>query len=214
MSGVDGDDPADGGPDDAPERAGHRGEQPSGEDVRVEELAELLETLDELEDTADSEAERAAVADARRHALRLSRAPAVFGNVITGFDRSDAAEAFLGAVLFGIPMMVEGGTNEVGAFLAANPLLLAATVVADVALVIGIVYVADIQEVVVRDAFFGVVPRRLVGVVGIAFGTALALTTAWGRVDWADPSVAFATAVVAAVPMAIGAALGDILPGS
>jgi len=192
----------------------HRAGDAPDEDDHVEELADLLDSLEDLEAGADTDEEREAVEEARRSALRLSRAPAVFGNVITGFDRSDAAEAFLGAVLFGIPMMVEGGTNEVGEFLAAHPLLLSATVVGDVALVVGIVYVADIQEVVVRDAFFGVVPRRMVGVLGISFGMALALTTAWGRVDWAEPGVALATAVVAAVPMAIGAALGDILPGS
>jgi hypothetical protein len=38
--------------------------------------------------------------------------------------------------------------------------------------------------------------------------------TAWGRVDWAAPELAVATIVVAWMPMAIGAALGDILPGT
>jgi hypothetical protein len=38
--------------------------------------------------------------------------------------------------------------------------------------------------------------------------------TAWGRVDWARPVVAFSQVAVAFGPMAVGAALGDILPGS
>jgi len=60
----------------------------------------------------------------------------------------------------------------------------------------------------------GVLPRRLVGVLGVATVTAVALFTAWGRVDWTEPWLATSQVVVAIVPMAIGAALGDILPGS
>jgi len=40
----------------------------------------------------------------------------VFGRTVIGFDRTDLSEALLGSVLFGIPMMVEGGTQEVGEF--------------------------------------------------------------------------------------------------
>jgi hypothetical protein len=44
--------------------------------------------------------------------------------------------------------------------------------------------------------------------------TALVMMTVWGRVSWSEPWLAFCTVSVAFVPMAIGAALGDILPGS
>jgi hypothetical protein len=37
--------------------------------------------------------------------------------------------------------------------------------------------------------------------------------TAWGRVEWAQPWLAVCQISVAWVPMAIGAALGDLLPG-
>jgi hypothetical protein len=40
------------------------------------------------------------------------------------------------------------------------------------------------------------------------------MLTAWGRIDWSRPVVALANVVVAFVPMSIGAALGDIIPGS
>ncbi len=180
----------------------------------VEELAELLEDLDELEEMSDSPEEREKVRETRRHAIRTVRAPATFGRVIRGFDRSDAAEALLGSVLFGIPMMVEDGTFAVGEYVAAHPPYFAGTALFGIAMVVGILYVADIQDVQVHEPLLGVVPRRLVGVLAIALVTATALATAWGRVDWADPTVAFAQVVVAAVPMAIGGALGDILPGS
>jgi uncharacterized membrane protein len=138
----------------------------------------------------------------------------VFGRVIYGYDLADAAEALLGALLFGIPMAVEGGTRDAGRFLAARPPLLAGTAAFAVLMVVGILYVTDIQDVRVYKPLFGVVPRRLVGVTLISFVTAGVLVTAWGLVDGAGPRVTLGTTVVAFVPMAIGAALGDILPGS
>jgi uncharacterized membrane protein len=140
--------------------------------------------------------------------------PDFFGQVIRGYDRADLAESLLGALLFGIPMFVEGGTNEVGAFVATHPLYLLGTHVLALAIVISIIYVADFQDVRVHRPFLGVVPRRLVGVMSVSFLTAVVMMTMWGRVSWTDPWLAISTISVAFVPMAIGAALGDILPGS
>ncbi|WP_201289534.1 DUF2391 family protein [Halobaculum saliterrae] len=177
----------------------------------VEDLIEELETLEEVVDDTD---ERRKVRGAMRTARELAAPkPSVFGKVVRGFDRGDIAEAFLGSVLFGIPMLVEGGTTEVGAYLSSHPAYLAGTAVATILLVVGIVYVADFQDVRVHRPFLGVVPRRLVGVLGVAVLTAVVGLTAWGRIDWADPAVALGSALVAAVPMAVGAALGDLLPG-
>jgi uncharacterized membrane protein len=134
--------------------------------------------------------------------------------VIRGYDRGDLAEALLGSFLFGIPMAVEGGTQEVGEFLVARPLYLGATVLFGVGLVIGIIYVADFQDVRIHKPILGVIPRRLAGVVGVSLTMAVVLLTGWGRVDWAAPALAVANVVVAFVPMSVGAALGDILPGS
>lgn len=130
-----------------------------------------------------------------------------------GFDRGDVAEALVGRVVFGIPMLVEGGTLEVGAFIATRLGYYAATLSFGVTLMIGILYVAEIQGVRVHRPLFGVVPRRLVGVLGVAFLTALATMIVWGRVDWAEPTVAFSQVTVCFVAVFIGAAFGDILPG-
>lgn len=176
------------------------------------DIEDLLEELEELEETVDSRAERRQVREAMRVARRVRGG--VFGRVIHGYDAADAAESLLGALLFGIPMAVEGGTNEAGVFLAGTPPLLAGTAVFAVLTVVGILYVTDIQDVRIYKPLLGVIPRRLVGVTAIAFVAAVVLLTAWGRVDWADPLVALGTVVVAFVPMSIGAALGDILPGS
>jgi len=184
-------------------------------DDEDEEMQRLLAEFDALAKTVDTPEERDQVRAARNAAVVAAQDDdEIFGQVIKGYDRADLAEAFLGSLLFGIPMFVEGGTNEVGAFLAAHPISLVGTVVGAVGLIVGILYVADIQDVRVYKPILGIVPRRLAGTIGVSFGTALVMMTAWGRVAWADPLLAFATVVAAFVPMSIGAALGDILPGS
>ena len=189
-----------------------------GPKVEIDEnddgLRDLLSEFDALAETVDSPEERERVRAARNAAVVAANDDDVFGQVIKGYDRADVAEAFVGSLLFGIPMFVEGGTNEVGEFLAATPIALVGTVVGAIVLVIGILYVAEIQDVRVYKPLLGFIPRRLVGVLGVSFVTALVMMTAWGRVAWVDPLLAFATVVAAFVPMSVGAALGDILPGS
>ncbi|MEE6210527.1 DUF2391 family protein [Salarchaeum sp. III] len=183
------------------------------------ELDQLFDELEALEATVDEDA-RERVAAARDAAEDVEDEVAsledrgAFGNVIHGYDRADIAETFLGSLLFGIPMAVESGTTEVGAFFATHPVFLLGTVAATLAVAHGVLYVADIQDVRVKDPLFGLVPRRFAGVVTVSLGTAVVLLTAWGRIDWDDPAVALGACVAAFFPMAIGAALGDILPGS
>lgn len=177
-------------------------------------MGELFDELEELEGMVRSDEARDQVRETMRVAMEASENAGPFGRVVRGFGREDVAEALLGSVLFGIPMAVEGGTQEVGLFIAARPVFLVGTFLFTLALTIGIIYVADLQDVRVTNPIFGVIPRRLVGVFGVSLITAVVLMTAWGRVDWAEPLVATADVVVAFVPMSIGAALGDLLPGS
>ncbi|WP_323675026.1 DUF2391 domain-containing protein [Halorubellus sp. PRR65] len=177
------------------------------------DMGDLYDELESLADAVDDPAERERVAAAMRTAAAVEPV-GVFGRIVREFDRGDAAEALLGSALFGIPMLVEGGTGEVGEFLATHPLSVAATYAFTVAAVVGILYVSDIQDVRVTHRLFGIVPRRLAGVLGISLAFAVVSMTAWGRVDWTTPVVAIAAISVAWVPMAIGAALGDILPGT
>lgn len=162
------------------------GDRAADEEPTVDDLLDQLETLEEVVD--DSE-ERRKVRDAMLTATKLSQ-PTVFGRVVRGFDRGDIAEALLGSVIFGVPMLVEGGTQEVGEFLAAHPVYMVGTVAFTVAVVVGIVYVADFQDVRVEDPILGVVPRRLVGVFGVAVVVAVLGLTAWGRLSWAEPTIA------------------------
>lgn len=195
---------------DGPRSAGAGGESESPPEEP--DIEDLLEELEDLEESVDSPEEVEQVREAMRVARRVRKG--VFGRVIHGYDLGDVAESVLGALLFGIPMAVEGGTTEVGAFFVTHPPLLVATGAFAVLSTAGIIYVADFQDVRVRRQILGVVPRRLAGIVSISFLTAVGLLTAWGRVDWGEPLLALATVVVAFLPMSIGAALGDILPGS
>ncbi len=176
-------------------------------------LGDLLDELDEYEASLTDPARRQRIQEIIETATEIEE-PAVFGRTIVGFDRADLMEAMLGALLFGIPMMVEGGTQEVGAFVATRPIYLVGTLAFAVATTVGILYVAEFQDVRIYKPILGFVPRRLLGVVGVSLVLSLVMSTAWGRVEWAEPWLAFCTCVVAFVPMAIGAALGDILPGS
>ncbi|WP_181687259.1 DUF2391 domain-containing protein [Halorhabdus salina] len=185
----------------------------SGESTVEPDIADLVEQLDELEDTVDSPEERERVDSVRETALSVSRQGS-FGRVIAGFDRADASEALLGSVLFGIPMFVEGGTSEVGAYLATRPHFLVGTAGFTFALVYGILYVAEIQDVRVKKRLLGIVPHRFAGVLFIASATALVLMTMWGRLTFSEPLVALGELAAAILPMAVGGALGDILPGS
>jgi len=180
-------------------------------DAEDPEMTDLMAELAELQSTVDSPAEREQVRETMEMAMQVNR-PGVFGRVVRGFDTGDVAEALLGSIIFGIPMFVEGGTLEIGAYLADHPPLMGVTVGFTVVLVVGILYVADIQDVRVTDPFFGVLPRRLVGVLGVSLLTAVGLMTLWGRVDWADPWLAACNVAVAYLPMAVGSALGDLLP--
>lgn len=178
------------------------------------DVGDIFDELEELAATVDSAEERRQVEAVMDLASEATHSDAAFGRVIWGFDRADASEALLGALLFGIPMAVEGGTQEIGAFLAGHPLLLAGTGLAAISITIGVLYVAEIQDVRVKNRLFGIVPYRLAGVLTVSFLLAVTMLTGWGRVDWSEPVVALANVVVAFVPMSLGAALGDILPGS
>ncbi|WP_254762738.1 DUF2391 family protein [Natrinema marinum] len=179
------------------------------EQPTIDDVYEQLEALEETVDTAD---ERTEVRRTMRLVDRLSHNAAV-GKVITEFTRKDKAEAFVGSVIVGLPMLVEDGVITVGTHLAAHPALLLANLAFTAALVVGILYVADFREVQIHDPYVGVVPRRPVWVLVIAFATAAGLLTLWGRVRWSEPWLALCQASVVFTAMAIGGSLGDILPG-
>ncbi|WP_440766852.1 DUF2391 family protein [Natronorubrum sp. DTA7] len=181
----------------------------TSDDPTLDDLYEQLETLAETVDDPD---ERTEVRRTMRLADRLSH-NGVVNRVITQFTGKDKAEAFVGSVIIGLPMLVEDGVIDIGAFLATTPAFFAVNIALAVSLVVGILYVADFREVQIHNPYFGLVPRRPVWVLGIAFVTATAMMTLWGRVAWNEPWVNLCQVSVVFTAMAIGGSLGDIIPG-
>ncbi|MDG5775576.1 DUF2391 domain-containing protein [Haloarculaceae archaeon H-GB1-1] len=183
------------------------------------DVDDLLADLEALATEVDSHAERQRVRQSIRLARRVDADDGVFDQYIRKYTRDDVAESFAGAVLFSIPLLVEDGVSAIaGHFLSATvagfPLYYAGNVAFVFVLVSGVLYWSDIQNVEVYRPLFGVVPRRLVGVLVVSFLTAAVLLTLWGRVGaWRQPDVALARIVVVWTVASLGASLGDILPG-
>jgi uncharacterized membrane protein len=176
------------------------------------DMADVLDDLADLEEAVDSPEEREQVREAMRTARRASR-PRPIGRIRDSFGTRDLGEALVGSFVFGMPMIVEGGTNEVGEHIADSVALILATAAFGLLLVLGILWAAEFEKVE-SDFFLGVVPVRLVGILGVAGTTALVLMTMWGRVDWAQPWTAGSQTLVTAIVMAVGASLGDVIPES
>lgn len=84
-----------------------------------------------------------------------------------------------------------------------------------VTLTTGLLYYTDIREVHVTRSILGVAPRRLVGVLAVAAVVAAGMLFTWGRLHEGTPTTAERLSRVTVVwsAAALGAALGDILPG-
>lgn len=173
-------------------------------------IGDVFEELEELEGIVDSHEEREQVRETMR-TLHRARDRTGLGRLKSAFGTRDAGEALVGSFLIGIPMIVEEGTLEVGRFIADTPLYFGLTVAFGMALTLGILHAARFQEIE-ADLLYGVVPVRLVSILTIAVVMAFGLMTIWGRVDWAEPWIAVGQSTVTALVMAVGAAIGDILP--
>lgn len=175
-----------------------------------DQLEQTIETLEELEEQTDAKRKRRLIREALKHARKASARPV--RGAIRGFGWRDVAEAFVGSLVVGIPMLAEGGTLEIGAYLAGHPAHLAGTVLLGFGALIGLLYGTKFRRVEVVNPIFGFIPRRVVGIVAVASVTSFLLMAGWGRVDWSDPGVAWSQITFLAVIMSIGAAISDIVP--
>lgn len=182
------------------------------------DVDDLLDQLQELQQTVDSPDEQREVTEAMHLAARLSTG-GVLGEHIQKYTTRDVAEAFVGAVIFAVPLLVEDGVNDIAAHfvnaqVAGIPLFFLGNAAFVATMTYGLVYWADIQNVEKQKPLFGVLPRRLVGILTVSFTTAAVMMILWGRVDiQGDPFVAVARVSVVWAIASFGAALGDILPG-
>ncbi|CDK40831.1 unknown [Halorubrum sp. DM2] len=183
------------------------------------DIDDLLAKLDALSDTVDEGHEREKV---RQTISLVERMPgrAAFAERITKYTSRDLAESFVGAVLFALPLLVEGGVFEIAAWFAAItvagvPVLLFAHVGFVFAAVAGLLYFADFRQIVIRHPILGIIPRRYAGVLLVSLTTSTVMLLFWGRLHEGDPTAVERLGRIAVVwaAAAFGAGLGDILPG-
>ncbi len=197
-------------------------ERTDGEDVHgpaEPDVDDLLAKLDALSDTVDDPHEREKV---RQTISLVERMPGstAFAERITKYTSRDMAESFVGAVLFALPLLVEGGVFEIAAWFAATtvagvPVLLFAHVGFVFAAVAGLLYFADFRQIAIRHPIFGFIPRRYAGVLLVSLITSAVMLLFWGRLHEGDPTPLEQAGRIAVVwaAAAFGAGLGDILPG-
>jgi len=183
------------------------------------DINDLLAKLDALRDTVDEGHEREKV---RQTISLVERMPgsAAFTTRITKYTSRDMAEAFVGAVLFSLPLLVEGGVFEIAAWFAATapggvPVFLIAHVCFVLVMTAGLLYFADFRHIEVRHPILGVIPRRYAGILLVSLVTSVFMLLLWGRLHEEGPTALEQVGRVAVVwaAAAFGASLGDILPG-
>jgi len=179
------------------------------------DIEDVFAQLERLEATVTSEDEQREVERTRR---MLEHVPG--SDHIRKYTTRDIGEAFVGGILFALPLLVEGGVFEIAewfteATVGSVPVFLVTNVLFILVLTTGLLYAVDIRTVRITNPIFGFVPRRLVGVLAVSLLVAAGTMLMWGRLHEGDPTtleqVSRITVVWAAA--ALGAVLGDILPG-
>ncbi|MFP9061085.1 DUF2391 domain-containing protein [Natrialbaceae archaeon A-chndr2] len=183
------------------------------------DIDDLLTKLETLKETVDDprEVQKVEQTISLVEAMPGSQA---FTKRITKYTSRDIAQSFVGAVVFSLPLLVEDGVFEIAEWfleitVGGIPVFLVANVLFILGLTAGLLYYADFRDVQVKYPFFGVIPRRYVGVLLVSFLTAFGTMVLWGRLHEADPTaleqLSRVTVIWAAA--ALGAVIGDILPG-
>jgi uncharacterized membrane protein len=181
-----------------------------GRDADEANMEDVIDELEDLEEMVEEEEKREKVRETMA-AAEEARDPGLVGRFHRGFGLRDAGEAVIGGFVFGVPLIVEDGTYEVGRFIARQPAYLAFTALFGLAMILGILFAGDFEDVN-EDRVLGVVPLRLVGILAISGALAIGLPTIWGQIEWDQPMVAAGQATVIAIAMGVGASVGDILP--
>jgi uncharacterized membrane protein len=172
-------------------------------------IDDVLRQLEDLSETVDDDEERREV---RRAMSMVESLP--FGGAIEKYTTRDIAQAFVGSIVFSMPFLVEDGVYEIARHFLDSPAFLAGNAFFVVFVAAGLLYWSDIRDVRVHRPLFGVIPRRLLGVLVVSFVTAALTMALWGRLDGVTSGVAFARVSVVWTAASFGAALGDILPGN
>ncbi|MFW6385467.1 MAG: hypothetical protein ACOCY7_04965 [Halodesulfurarchaeum sp.] len=141
------------------------------------------------------------------------------GSGVRDLRARDAAEAFVGSVIFASPLLVEDGIFDIADHLFSFaihgiPVFLIANTLFVVFMTYALIEWTGRNKEETRT-LFGVIPIRVFMTLAISFFVAALLMTVWGRVGgWASPIAAVARINVIWTVGSLGAALGDILAES
>jgi len=186
-------------------------DEPDADPASIETLIEELDGLvdESTPDTVyeDIQEAKAALVEAHQEGLIDSRHRVL--------DTRDAAEAFVGSVIFASGLLVEDGVFDIGTHLftadvAGFPLFLVANTLFVVLMTYALVEWTGRNT---RDSMHVLgIPVRVVMILAVSFVVATALMIVWGRIDVvSDPVAALARVNVVWTVGSLGAALGDIL---
>ncbi|MFB6296162.1 MAG: hypothetical protein ABEH66_04885 [Halobacteriales archaeon] len=180
-------------------------------DPSVEDLLEDLEAVAEDLDSPEAGTPVRGAEDL----LAAASDRGILDSGLRRLDPRDAAEAFVGTVIFASPLLVEDGVFDIadhlfGVTVMGVPAFLVANTLFVVVLTYALLEWTGRDRVEVRDVL-GIVPARLVMTLAVSFLASAVLMTIWGRVDPGSPVEAIARINVLWTVGSIGAALGDIL---
>lgn len=198
-----------------------RSSVPGGGPVLPEDpdIDDLIAHLENLKESVDAPEERTTVGQVIDLVERMPGSRA-FTHRVRNYTTRDIAEGFVGGIIFALPLLVEDGVFLIAEWFVSErvgglPVVLVLNGIVTVGMIIGLLYYTDWRDVQVTKPIFGLVPRRLVGLLLSSFLVALGLMLLWGRLHEGEPTTveAFARVCVVWTAAAIGATLGDILPG-
>jgi uncharacterized membrane protein len=179
-----------------------------------ETVEDLLEDLDDLVDETTPENVIESIQETKS-ALLAAHQEGLLESKRRILDARDAAEAFVGGVIFASPLLVEDGVFEIGEYLFTFTLS-----GVPVFLLLNTLFVVFMTYALVEwtgrntedsHALFGI-PVRVLMILLVSFLVAAILMAVWGRVDLAnEPAEALARTNVIWTVGSLGAALGDII---
>lgn len=196
----------------------HRPEQYTGEiseDPTDTDVSDLMVALDDLADTVNSESALAEI-NKTKDILEKAGEHGLIRKGTRRLDPADAAEAFIGSVIFATPLLVEDGVFDIASHLIEFTIAgLPMFIITNTAFVILITYALIEWTGHDRDdthVLGNIVPLRLVMILVVSFIVATILMTIWGRLgNWQNPVEAVARISVLWTAGSLGAGLGDIL---
>lgn len=176
----------------------------------IEDL--LVDLTDVLEESIDTDPEARHV----QHLLIEAHDRGLIPSRVRSLDTRDAAEAFVGSVIFSAPLLVEDGVFDIADHLgtvtiATVPVFFVLNTAFVVLMTYALIEWTGRNRAETRMVL-GVIPVRLLMTLVVSFLVATLMMTIWGRIDgWGSPVESILRISVIWTVGSLGAALGDIV---